>query len=334
MLLIYDAFHVEASSEVGCDVCPFLRYQGAFHLVQDLSKDQRCGRAAIWGSREQRLSPPVRWSSPSWDWKGGGFSALPSGADPRTERRAPTLQPALSKRKVFRPWSPVSCLSWLAVWVSFPGSGPWFSFPGLCVFPVCFFFLSLFLSFGRGRHVPAPGEGTDPRNGTGRRPKDWFSRYSSTYDFLVYLVAPVLYFVFHFVILFSAYDAHDHVDAGSQSVRTSKQKGYLSKSELRAHPPEAGTHRNGTEPGARDADTKSDHTQPQSDSHKQATRNAPRNQHKGKPWKKTLGGTSNNAFGESFQLMSPWKPMENFPSSVHVSWVGALAVFTEVENPS
>ena len=115
--------------------------------------------------------------------------ALPSGADPQTEQRAPTLEPtnkersptqepALSKRNVFRPWCPVFALAWLAATVpflvcSFPGPGP-----------VCF--LLLFLAIGRGRHVPAPGGrdvgsnvsaptqepvlGTNPRTGSFRLP--------------------------------------------------------------------------------------------------------------------------------------------------------------------
>ena len=154
MLLIYDAFHFEASSG---GVVTFV-HSGAFHLVQDLSKDQRCGRATIWGSREARLWPPVWRSSSVWDWKGGGSSALPSGADPRT---------ANQNRKV-------KCAGFFPL-ARVPGS-----LSGPCVFPVCFFFLFLFLSFGRGRHVPAPGwegrrvkcEGTNPRNCTGRLPKD------------------------------------------------------------------------------------------------------------------------------------------------------------------
>ena len=68
----------------------------------------------------------------------------------------------------------------------------------------------MFLSTGRGRHVPAPGgrdvgssagaptrepvQGADPRTG--------FYRYPSTYDFDVYLVAPDLFFPFSFAILF------------------------------------------------------------------------------------------------------------------------------------
>ena len=69
----------------------------------------------------------------------------------------------------------------------------------------------MFLSIGRGRHVPAPGGrdvgssagaptqepelGTDPRTG--------FFRYPSTYVFLVYFVAPALFFPFLFATLFS-----------------------------------------------------------------------------------------------------------------------------------
>ena len=49
---------------------------------------------------------------------------------------------------------------------------------------------------------------------------------------------------------------------------------------------------------------------------------------------KTWFLTSNSVFGESFQLVSCWKPIGKRPlemSPVLVSWVGALAVFTVVE---
>ena len=112
--------------------------------------------------------------------------------------RAPTQEPSKGlrphnrhsqKRKVKQSWCPVSCLSWLARMGFFPGlvSLVLDLFPDPCVFPVCFFFfLLLFLSIGRGRHVPAPGwegrrvkcTGTDPRTGGGADPKTGFFRYS------------------------------------------------------------------------------------------------------------------------------------------------------------
>ena len=153
---------------MSCDVCPLLRHQGAFRLVQTLSKDQRCGRAPF-GARERD----------AFDRLFGGRVPVGTGKAEGSVHcpRAPTLELALSKRKVKRPWCSVSSLSWLAV----PGvSRRWFSCPVPAWFLSVFFLLFLFLSFGRGRHVPTPGwegrrvkrEGTDPRNGTGRRPKD------------------------------------------------------------------------------------------------------------------------------------------------------------------
>ena len=117
--------------------------------------------------------------------------------------RAPTLEPSKGlrpqnrysqKRKVKRSWCPVSCLSWLAR-LGFLSrarvSGSFFPIPAcFCLF----FFLLLFLSIGRGRHVPAPGwEGRRVKR-TGADP--------SARDCLAYLVAPVLFFVFLFATLF------------------------------------------------------------------------------------------------------------------------------------
>ena len=99
--------------------------------------------------------------------------------------RAPTPEPALSMRKVKRPWCPVSFLSWLAVrgFLSALGSLVRFPCPGV--------FLSIFFSFfGRrpkNRSVPSFGrgasssssrregrrvrrKGTDPRTGPFRHP--------------------------------------------------------------------------------------------------------------------------------------------------------------------
>ena len=116
-------------------------------------------------------------SSSIWDWKGGGSSALLQGADPRTEQRAPTLEPAHPNRKV----KPALVSGFLPVLVgragvSFPGSGLSFFFSGPCVFSVCFFFLLLLLSFGRGRHVSSSRMGGTSGQTRGHRPK---KRYRS-----------------------------------------------------------------------------------------------------------------------------------------------------------
>ena len=98
--------------------------------------------------------------------------ALPSGTDPRTGTPL--------RRNVFLPWCPVSSLSWPACAGAFLVPGRWFFGPapsGSCLF----LFRLMFLSTGRGRHVPAPGgrdvgssagaptqepvQGADPRTG-------------------------------------------------------------------------------------------------------------------------------------------------------------------------
>ena len=69
--------------------------------------------------------------------------------EPSNKERAPTQELALSKRNVFRPCYPVFALAWLAAPVcSFPR-------PGRGLFLSFFLFLLLFLSIGRGRHVPS-----------------------------------------------------------------------------------------------------------------------------------------------------------------------------------
>ena len=147
---------------------------------------------------------------PSWHSKGGGFSGTALGQRP--QNRAKGADPRTGtplRRNVFLPWCPVSSLSWPASAGAFLVPGRWFSGPassGCCLF----WFRLMFLSTGRGRHVPAPGgrdvgssavaptqepvQGADPRTG--------FYRYPSTYDFDVYLVAPDLFFPFSFAILF------------------------------------------------------------------------------------------------------------------------------------
>ena len=144
--------------------------------------------------------------------------------------RAPTQEPSKGlrphnrhsqKRKVKRSWCPVSCLSWLARLgflsrASVSGS----LFP---VFPA--------------RHVPAPGwegrrvkrTGTDPRTGGGADPRTGFFRYPSTYALILYLDAPVLFFVFLFATLFL------RITTGSRSIpATHDWTFFTSRSAVRA----------------------------------------------------------------------------------------------------
>ena len=111
-----------------------------------------------------------------------------------------------------RPWCLVSCLSWLAVRVSFPGSGPWFSFP------VPVYFLSVFSS---SFFWPRASRTSSPMGGTSGQPK---KRYRAPTQG----VAPVLYFVFHFVILFSAYAFSDNAN----SVLSGARQGLQSSQDL------------------------------------------------------------------------------------------------------
>ena len=129
-------------------------------------------------SREARLWTTVVDELPGWHSKGGGFSsaalegsvALPSGADPRTGQRAPTQGPAITKAK--RVSARVSCLFPVLACLcrGLPGSGS-LGFSGPAPSGSCLaFVLFLFLSFGRGRHVPAPTSGQTQ----GHRPKNRF----------------------------------------------------------------------------------------------------------------------------------------------------------------
>ena len=135
------------------------------------------------GAQERNACDSSRGRVTSWDSKGGGFSALPSGADPRTEQAASTLEPAIFIRKVKR-FS--ACPGWPFRFF-FLVSVRWFSFPVPVCF--CFFFLLLFLATGRGRHVPAPGwegrrvegKGTDPRTGFFRYPSTFFHIHFAIY---------------------------------------------------------------------------------------------------------------------------------------------------------
>ena len=163
--------------QASCDIGHTLRVScgkvvGASDLVQNLSKDQRRGRATILGK--------IRHSQ---------------------------------KRKVKRSWCLVSCLSWLAR-LGFLSrarvSGSFFPVPACFLsvfsFSFCFFPLAAVVTFqlpdrrdvGSKARAPnqEPVQGADPRTG--------FFRYPSTRDCLAYLVAPVLFFVFLFAVLFLA----------------------------------------------------------------------------------------------------------------------------------
>ena len=208
MLLIHDAFHFEASSGVGCDVCPFPSISRC--KFKTSQKTNVVVEQPFWAQERHAFGHQFGVQVPFGTGKAEG-----------TEQRAPTQEPPHANRKVKWPWCPVSCLSWLAVRVSFPGSGPWFSFPvPVCFLSVfsssfCFFLLAAGVTsqLPDGRDVGSNARAPTQETVQGADPRTGFSRYSSTYDFLVYLVAPVLYFVFHFVILFSAYAFSDNANS-------------------------------------------------------------------------------------------------------------------------
>ena len=108
---------------------------------------------------------------PSWHSKGGGFSsaalggsaALPSGVQQRCPR-APAPEPGEGRRpkdrhsqtrNVFLPGCSVFSLSWPSSAGAFLVDGRWFSGPAPSGSSL-FWFRLVFLSTGRGRHVPAP----------------------------------------------------------------------------------------------------------------------------------------------------------------------------------
>ena len=142
--------------------------------------------------------------------KGGGFSGTALGHRP--QYRAKGADPRTGtplRRNVFLPWCPVSSLSWPACAGALLVPGRWFSGPapsGSCLF----WFRLMFLSIGRGRRVPAPSWRDDVGSSAGAPtqepaqgadPRTAFYRYPSAYGFVVYLVAPSLFFPLHFAIL-------------------------------------------------------------------------------------------------------------------------------------
>ena len=193
-------------------------------LVQSSSATlPNLSRPQLWsshlaGAHERHAFGPQLWTScPAGTRKAEGSAALPSGVQQRCPR-APTPEPGKGRRpknrhssKTKRVSARVFCLLPVlaCLWRGFPGSGSLVLRP--CPFGFLFvLFRLMFLFLGRGRHVPAPSGrdvgssagaptqepelGTDPRTG--------FFRYPSTYVFLVYFVAPALFFPFLFATLF------------------------------------------------------------------------------------------------------------------------------------
>ena len=132
--------------------------------------------------------------------------------------RAPTPEPGKGRRPKNRHSSKAKRVSALVFCLlpvlaclcrGFPGSGSLVLRP--CSFGFLFVLVQPHVSFywprasrsssrREGRRVKR--RGTDPRTGTGRRSRTGFYRYPSTYAFVVYLVAPDLFFPFSFAMLY------------------------------------------------------------------------------------------------------------------------------------
>ena len=155
------------------------------------------------------------------------------------------------RRKVFLPGCSVFSLSWPACAWSLLVPVRWFSGPAPSASSL-FWFRLMFLSIGRGRRVPAasgrdvgssavaptqePAQGADPRTG--------FCRYPSAYGFVVYLVAPGLFFPLHFAILLwrswhcfpCTLELFGRLDSGSASFSTTRSSnGSLSQAAISYH---------------------------------------------------------------------------------------------------
>ena len=131
------------------------------------------------GAHERHAFEPQLWSScHAGTRKAEGSAALPSGTDPRTGRRAPTQEPAISKAKsvsarcsVFSLSCPACAWSLLVPVRGFPGPAPSGSF--------LFWFRLVFLSTGRGRRVPAPSGRDVGSSARAPTQEPAFSRYPS-----------------------------------------------------------------------------------------------------------------------------------------------------------
>ena len=180
-------------------------------LLSQTSRDHRCGRVTwqvlppCWSSRlagahERHAFGPPLWSScQAGTRKAEGSVALPSGVQQRCPR-APTPEPGKGRRpknrhssKAKRVSALVSCLLPVLACLcrGFPGSGSLVLRP--CPFGFLFVFVPPDVSFywprasrsssrREGRRVRR--RGTDPRTGTGRRPKDRLFQVPSITTFL------------------------------------------------------------------------------------------------------------------------------------------------------
>ena len=171
------------------------------------------------GAHERHAFGPQLWTScPAGTRKAEGSAALPSGVQQRCPR-APTPEPGKGRRPKNRhskkgetcfcpgvlsspcPGLLVAGLSWFRV----AGS------PALPLrVPVCFVPPDVSFPWPRASRSSSQREGrrvkrrgTDPRTGTGHRSKDRLFQVPSTYVFLVYFVAPAMFFPFLFATLFS-----------------------------------------------------------------------------------------------------------------------------------
>ena len=161
------------------------------------------------GSCEERLWTTVVVELPSWHSKGGGFSGTALGHRP--QNRAKGADPRTGNLKGEK-WFCPGVLSSPCPGLPVPGFS-WFRVAGSPALPlrVPLFFVPPHVSFywprasrSSSRREGRRGKrrGTDPRTGTGRRPKDQLFQVPSMYGFVVYIVAPGLFFPLHFAILF------------------------------------------------------------------------------------------------------------------------------------
>ena len=81
----------------GDDVRPLLRHQGAFHLVKNLSKDPTLWSSSVCGSKEERLLPPVWWSSPQLGLERLRVQCTALGRRLQNRAKGATPEPALTK---------------------------------------------------------------------------------------------------------------------------------------------------------------------------------------------------------------------------------------------